>query len=146
MTTQDRVMADAQIRSFLTERTNALQAKDVEAVIAGYAPDVRWFDVVNPLRHDGTTAMSERLHAWLDAFTGPLSFELRDVRVVVDDEAAFSHFLTGVKGTTARGALEMWFRVTVCLRRIADRWLIVHEHSSVPFDPETGMASLALKP
>jgi ketosteroid isomerase-like protein len=27
----------------------------------------------------------------------------------------------------------MWFRVTLGLRRIDGKWLVTHEHSSVPF-------------
>jgi ketosteroid isomerase-like protein len=40
----------------------------------------------------------------------------------------------------------MWVRATLCLRRIDDKWMIAHEHQSVPFDVETGKASLDLKP
>ena len=31
-------------------------------------------------------------------------------------------------------------------RKINGKWLLTHEHSSVPFDAETGKASLAIKP
>jgi ketosteroid isomerase-like protein len=40
----------------------------------------------------------------------------------------------------------MWVRATLCLRRIDGKWMIAHEHQSVPFDVETGKASLDLKP
>jgi ketosteroid isomerase-like protein len=28
---------------------------------------------------------------------------------------------------------DLWFRTTMCLRKINARWRIVHDHSSVPF-------------
>jgi len=31
-------------------------------------------------------------------------------------------------------------------RKIDGTWLVAHEHSSVPFDPESGMAALDLEP
>jgi ketosteroid isomerase-like protein len=37
-------------------------------------------------------------------------------------------------------------RGTVGYRRTGGRWLIVHEHYSVPFDPESGKALLRLEP
>jgi ketosteroid isomerase-like protein len=37
-------------------------------------------------------------------------------------------------------------RVTVCCRKSDDRWLITHEHVSVPTDFETGRAVLDLAP
>jgi ketosteroid isomerase-like protein len=40
----------------------------------------------------------------------------------------------------------MWLRSTVCYRKIDGRWLVTHQHSSVPFDGETGKASLQLEP
>ena len=40
----------------------------------------------------------------------------------------------------------MWFRTTLGFRRIAGRWLIVHDHGSAPFNPESGKASLGLEP
>ena len=37
-------------------------------------------------------------------------------------------------------------RVTVCFRRTGGRWLIAHEHFSVPFDMESGKALMNLEP
>ena len=40
----------------------------------------------------------------------------------------------------------MWIRATLCYRKIDGKWMVTHEHVSVPFDPESGQASLDLKP
>ena len=40
----------------------------------------------------------------------------------------------------------MWVRTTVCFLKIEDRWMVTHEHTSSPFSPETGRASMDLKP
>lgn len=60
---------------------------------------------------------------------------------------AFGHSLDHVSATTtAGGKLDMWWRETACYRKFDGRWLITHQHSSVPFDVESGKASLDLKP
>jgi ketosteroid isomerase-like protein len=59
----------------------------------------------------------------------------------------FSHALSHVTGGLKTGAaIDMWFRTTLVFRRTGDHCLIVHEHSSSPFDPASGQASLGLKP
>jgi ketosteroid isomerase-like protein len=42
--------------------------------------------------------------------------------------------------------LDMFWRETLGWRMIDGDWKIVHAHSSVPFNPATGMASTGLKP
>ena len=40
----------------------------------------------------------------------------------------------------------MWFRETVGYRKIAGRWKVTHQHSSVPFDMTSGKPLLDLRP
>ena len=50
---------------------------------------------------------------------------------------AFSHSLNRVSATTTDGEkLDMWWRATVCYRKIDGKWMVTHEHASVPFDVE----------
>ena len=37
-------------------------------------------------------------------------------------------------------------RATVCFGKVDGKWMITHEHNSVPFNMENGQASLDLKP
>jgi len=72
---------------------------------------------------------------------------VRDVHVSANDELAFCSFLYHVGGTLKTGApVSMWVRATLCCRRMAGRWRIVHDHESVPFDPATGQALISLEP
>jgi ketosteroid isomerase-like protein len=43
-------------------------------------------------------------------------------------------------------AVDMWVRSTMGLQRRDGVWVITHEHNSVPFDAESGKASLDLAP
>jgi SnoaL-like domain len=60
---------------------------------------------------------------------------------------AFSHSLRHVSAAKPDGGkLDVWWRTTICFRKIDGKWMITHLYSSVPFDPETGKASFDLKP
>jgi uncharacterized protein (TIGR02246 family) len=142
-----RTTAEAEIRALIEAQAKAILAKDVEASVASYAPDVLLFDVVNALRSTGSEAARKRLAEWFAAFEGPIGYELRDLAITAADDVAFCHGLKRGRATTAGGQdLDMWWRSTICYRRIDGAWLVTHEHASVPFDVASGRASLDLKP
>ncbi|MDQ3779565.1 MAG: nuclear transport factor 2 family protein [Chloroflexota bacterium] len=115
--------------------------------MANVAPDVVSFDIVNPLRYRGADAGRDRLEEWFASFQGPIDYELRDLSIAAGDDVAFCYSLNRVSGTKLDGEkIVMWWRATVCYRKIRGRWLVTHEHSSVPFDVESGKASLDLTP
>ncbi|MDQ4102186.1 MAG: nuclear transport factor 2 family protein [Actinomycetota bacterium] len=55
--------------------------------------------------------------------------------MTVGRDVAFCHSLDRLSATPhgAPEGFELWFRVTICLRKIEDTWLITHEHNSTPF-------------
>lgn len=139
--------AELEIRAIIEARVKAVQTGDVDAMMAALADDVVTFDVVNPLCREGRAAARERADAWIASFEGPIDWESSDVVVSTDGDVAFSHSFSHVTGKQKTGAkVDMWFRTTLGFRRTSNRWLIVHEHSSAPFDPASGQASLGLKP
>lgn len=139
--------AARQILAIIEARSKAVRAGDVYAMMADLADDIVTFDVVSPLRRDGKAASRERAEAWIASYDGSIGWENCDVAVTADGDVAFSHSLSHVMGILKTGAaIDMWFRTTLGFRRTGDHWLIVHEHSSSPFDPANGQASLGLKP
>jgi uncharacterized protein (TIGR02246 family) len=147
MTANGASTAETELRALIEERAEAVRAKDIDGALAHVAPDVVAFDVVNPLGYRGVGAIRQRLTQWLSSFAGPIGYELRDLSITASDDVAFSHSLSQVRATLTNGQkLEMWWRATVCYRKIDGRWLITHEHSSVPFDTATGKASIDLQP
>jgi uncharacterized protein (TIGR02246 family) len=148
MTTgNSRTRDQSEIRALLEDRVKAVRAKDIKAATSGYAPDVLVFDVVNPLKYLGPDAARKRAEEWFSSFQGPIGYEMRDLQIAVGDDVAFCHSLNRVNAMRADGKkLDMWWRATVCYRKMEGKWMVKHEHNSVPFDVETGMASLDLKP
>ncbi|MDZ8067122.1 MAG: nuclear transport factor 2 family protein [Nostoc sp. DedQUE08] len=148
MTTENSKPNDeVQIRTIIEERVKALPNKDINALLSNHAPDILSFDVINPLQYIGVDTVRERVQKWVSSFQGSIGYEILDLSITTGETVAFCHYLYRVSGTlTDGGKVEMWVRATVCLREIDGKWMIVHEHQSVPFDPETGKASLNLKP
>jgi uncharacterized protein (TIGR02246 family) len=138
---------EAQIRRLMDDRVKAVRAKDVNSSISNLVPDILSFDVVNPLQYIGTDAVKKRAAEWFSSFPGPVAYEMRDLSITAGDEVAFCHSLNHVSATKTDGVeLDMWWRSTVCYRKIDGKWMITHEHNSVPFDVKSGKASLELKP
>jgi ketosteroid isomerase-like protein len=148
MTTDNNQLTDeARIRELIEERVGAIRAKDVDALMAHHSPDVVMFDALDPLRYVGAEAVRERAAKWLSWYRGPVGYEVRDLCVEAGGEAAFCHYLYRVTGTMTNGReVDMWVRSTLCFRKTEGAWVVAHEHTSVPFDAESGKASVDLKP
>jgi ketosteroid isomerase-like protein len=137
---------EAHIRQRVEDVVKALRAKDIDGVMSIYAPNIVSFDITPPLRYVGADI---KRRAWQEAFAAYTSFgyEVHDLHVTTNGELAFVHSLNHVNGTLASGRItDLWLRWTACFRRIDGDWLVVHDHVSVPVDPEHGQASLHLTP
>lgn len=135
------------IRALVESQAQAIRDKDADGVMIHNAPDMLSFDIVAPLRQRSAEVVRERLRHWFDAFDGGIGCEVRELEVATSGDTAFAHFLQRFSGTNISGmAIDMWVRVTMGLRRIGGRWLIVHEHVSDPFDHDSGMGLTRLAP
>ena len=123
---------EAEIRDLLQAHAAAHAGKDAEALTVGYAPDVLLCDLAPPLLNRGVDR--DGIEAWLQTWDGPIGLSLHDLDVSVGGDVAFATSLNRMTGDkTDGGRVDLWFRATVCLRKVEGRWLVVHEHTSVPF-------------
>ncbi|WP_328459641.1 SgcJ/EcaC family oxidoreductase [Actinoplanes sp. NBC_00393] len=139
--------AEAELRALVDERVAAVAAKDPKPLAARQHPDVIAFNVLPPLHSRGSAAVETATQAWFDSYATDIGYEVRDLHVTVDGDVGFCSYLYRVSGTLKTGGVvDMWVRATLGCRRENGRWLIVHDHDSVPFDPATGQALLDLTP
>jgi len=102
--------------------------------MSGYASDVLTFDIVPPLQYLGTDAYRKNYEEWFASWQGPIGYEISDLGITAGDGVAFSHSLNRISGKRTNGEdTDVWVRATACYRKINDKWLITHEHVSVPF-------------
>lgn len=135
----------AEIRALLDERARAVAEKDVATLAARFGNDLDSFGVTPPQREQGLEGLVEGTRAWLDSYSSPIDYEVHDLQVTSDGGLAVAAFVYRVTGTLRTGTeVDMWVRATDVLRRgDGGRWVVVHQHESVPWDPETGQGLLA---
>jgi hypothetical protein len=73
---------DIQIRERIEAWAQALRAKDLNALMAHYAPDIVTFDVM-PLQSLGADAYRKNFEAWFASVQGPIDYEIRDLRITM---------------------------------------------------------------
>jgi ketosteroid isomerase-like protein len=137
-----------QIREWLGGWTKALRAKDVDGVMAYYAPDPVLFDLAPPLQYRGEENIRRSWAEWFHTFRGSVGYEISELEITSSDDVAFCPSLNHIHGLrTDAEYTDVWVRATVGLRKLNERWLITHEHYSVPFYMEPPYkASLDLQP
>jgi ketosteroid isomerase-like protein len=141
-----RAADEAQIRGMVDDRANALRAKNADGVVAYHAPDYVQFSLAPPLISTGGDAKG--LKEWFDTWQGPIGHEICDLSITAGDDTAFCHSLNRLSGTkTDREKVDIWFRLTLCFRKMGGEWKIAHEHTSVPFYMDGSYkAAVDLKP
>jgi ketosteroid isomerase-like protein len=142
-------MESEQIRRLVEERAAAVAAKDAKAMVSHNAPAIVEYNLAPPLRQPSAGRDTSPVEKWLATFEGPMSMEVRDLEVTVGGDVAFTTSLNCLTATPVGGTetFSLWFRVTLGLRKIDGRWLVVHEHESVPFDMDGSFqASVGLQP
>lgn len=131
-------MIDSEINVFLESRVDASEAKDIERLMDHYSPDIVYYDVVPPLQFTGLAETRRNFERWFAGYEGPISLQTHDLNVAVSGDVAFANMLHLDSGVRTNGMeSSIWVRSTVGCRRIDGRWLITHEHISLPIDMQT---------
>ncbi len=135
MATKKQAIDETQIREIVENWAKAVRAKDLNGMMANYAPEVLSFDVLPPLQEKGLNTARKRAEAWISSFQGPIGYDMRDLSLTVGDDVAFLHSINQVSGTKTDGnKVEMPVRATICFRKIDGKWLVTHQHVSVPIE------------
>jgi uncharacterized protein (TIGR02246 family) len=139
--TRDR----AEIEALFQKLASAHADHDAEAIVEVYTPDAAIFDLAPPLGRRGMNR--DNVAAWLAGWDGPIQIDARDVSLTVGGNLAFISALNRMRGRQGGEDQDLWYRTTMCLQKISGRWLIVCDHSSVPFYMDGSYrAAVDLKP
>jgi ketosteroid isomerase-like protein len=138
-----------EIRDVIERKAALLETGDVKAVLSHYADAFVEYSLAPPLRQPGDGRDPAALEAWMATFQAPPRREVTQLEITADGDVAFATSIDRLSATP-RGSSEsfsLWFRVTLGLRRIDGRWLVTHEHESVPFEMDGSFrASVTLLP
>ncbi|HEY1427788.1 MAG TPA: nuclear transport factor 2 family protein [Caulobacteraceae bacterium] len=132
------------IEAVITARNRALSAKDAEAVADCQTSDFVCFSIAPPLVARDPTG----LQAWFDTWDGPIGYAMEGLTIVGGADVAFAHALVNMTGRKRDGySADLWFRLTLGLKRGPGGWKIAHEHDSTPFYMDGSFrAAVDLKP
>jgi ketosteroid isomerase-like protein len=136
---------EAKIRTLIDQHAKALSAKNAAGVVSCRTTDYTQFSLAPPLAH---VTDVKNLNAWFATWQGPIGSEARDLKIEVSGDTAFSHGLSLMTGSKTDGVkVDLWFRETLCFRKVDGHWRIAHEHTSVPFYMDGSFrAAIDLKP
>ena len=121
------------VRRRIEALAQAIRDKNLDELMTFYARDVEVFDVRFSINLLGAAAYRNNFEHWFESFEGPLGFEHHSLRIVVDEEVAFCHYLALITGARPGGRTSgYWVRGTTCFERRDGEWLVTHEHISTP--------------
>lgn len=136
-----------EIRELIDAWSRALCAKNLDGIMAGYANDVVVFEATPPHQLKGIEARKISWERCLPHFPDSMESQRRELEIKVIGDAAVAHCFHRVVGTGPDAETQhTWLRVTICYQRIDGKWMVIHEHVSVPFDPQTSMAAFIQEP
>lgn len=124
----------AGIQALLDTRVDSCRAKDIDRLMTLYSPDIVYYDVVPPLQFTGADEVRRNFLRWFEEYDGPIGLETHELDIAVSGDVAFARMLHVDSGNREDGVPQgaVWLRSTVCCRRSEGKWLITHEHISLP--------------
>jgi len=148
MTTEkNKTVEEAKIRQQMDNFVKAFTAKDLTLMMSLFAPEMISFDIIPPLQYAGSDTYRKVWKETFALFKDPIHIEIRDLNIISDGNLAFSYCFLRLHATMTNGKkIDYWERLTCCFQKIDNKWLIVHEHVSLPADLKTGKAVMNLTP
>lgn len=142
---QAKNFEDSQIRNLMQDLLNAIRLKDIPRILSCYDDDAVIYDVRDTLQKN----KKDLRKAWQECFdtSSEFSVEALDLQVETDQNNAYAYgFMHSIGVTTEGEQVDIWMRATNIFRKIDGRWLIIHEHMSLPGNFTTGKVLQKLKP
>jgi uncharacterized protein (TIGR02246 family) len=133
------------IARVLESYESAVAAKDAEAFMRLYDPDVRVFDTWGVWSYEGAAAWQTAVEGWFTSLgTEKVKVRFDDVQTSAGREMAMVSAIGTYTGFSAQGAplRSMQNRITWVLRTSGHVLRIIHEHTSAPIGFEDTKAIL----
>ncbi|MPY71408.1 MAG: DUF4440 domain-containing protein [Alphaproteobacteria bacterium] len=99
----DITTEDAAIRALLEDWARAVRAKDVDGILAHYAPEILSYDCHTHMELKGVAAHRAHLEACFPHMEGPMVFEIHELEIEARGDMAFGRYLARCGATGADG-------------------------------------------
>jgi uncharacterized protein (TIGR02246 family) len=124
---------EAAIRKVIESWAAAVRRKDLPEILQNHSADIVMFDVPPPFQSRGIEAYKKSWDMFYSWTNEAIPFDIRQLDITAGSDVGFAVATMGCAEPDAGGKLKsLDFRLTVGLRKIDGRWIITHEHHSVP--------------
>jgi len=140
--------SEAQIRKLEDQFAAAVPTKNVDRIMANYvkSPKLVVFDVIPPRQYTGWDAYHKDWEGFLGGCKDAPKIDISDLQIEAGADYGFGSSIQHFTCTGANGPIDFTVRVSDGYRKLKGKWLIAHEHVSVPVDLSTAKADLNSKP
>lgn len=140
----DRSREETAVRKVVENWVSAVRDRNFPAILRNHSPDILMFDVPPPFQSEGIDAYKRTWDLFFSCAPEPAVFDVREMHITAGSDVAFVAAAMQCAEREASGEdVELHFRLTIGLRKIEGRWVIVHEHHSVPAEPPPLLAQRA---
>jgi uncharacterized protein (TIGR02246 family) len=132
-TRQNNSDDETEIRNVIDAWTAAVRRKDIEAIAQNHSADIVMFDVPPPFQSNGIDAYRKSWGLFYSWSSDPIPFDITEMNITAGSDVAFAVATMRCAEPGPNGKqIPLDFRLTIGLRKINERWIITHEHHSVP--------------
>jgi len=138
----DNTTAQAEIEAILNNWATGIKTLDTDKIMENVHPNVVMFDAIPPAAARNSTEYRKGWEGCMPYLEAGMSPAMKELEIEASGDLAFARFFFKMDANVADGAGSTWVRTTICYRRENGKWLEVHSHFSIPFDPMTNQAVL----
>ena len=139
------------VQDVLENYKTAVYEKNVEKFLSMYASEVHIYDCWGNWESKGISSWKESILEWFNGLSEDgvlLDVAFNDLVVEENSHLAFVHcavIYTAYQEESGEKIRQLTNRFTYGLKKVNESWSIVHEHSSLPINMETGKGIFNLK-
>ncbi len=123
---------EAELRALIARWSKAVRDQDFAGIRAGHDPDILMFDVPPPFSSRGLDAYMATWDTFFACQAKPVQFDFRDIAITAGNDVAFATATGRCCDLSSGEKVDLEFRLTMGFRKHDGRWLITHEHHSIP--------------
>lgn len=114
----------------------AITRQQIDTVVQCCSDRVSLFDVSSQIT--GVKEYRKEWEKFRPYFSASIDIVRSNITLHASTDLAVMHCFTQVVDVLTNTTLVPWCRTTLCMQKQNQRWLVVHQHISIPVDMQTG--------
>ena len=121
------------IRDQVENWAKAVRARNLDGILANHSPEILMFDVPPPIQSKGIEGYKKTWDLFFSSSPDPAVFDITEMNITAGEDVAFvTALMRCVVTEVNKDRVDLEFRLTIGLRKIAGQWTVMHEHHSIP--------------